>query len=147
MLLEWKVTCYRNQGVPAGARWIKCDWRACSLWNSNYSTRAASLSSTEVGTWRSSWDCGNETMSANHSVVARHWQRGGVFVHGCQLVSQPPKPEPVTHTELPSVPWQHLAANLLGPLPSGDYVLVMVDYYSHLFEMEFTKSITSERTV
>lgn len=70
-----------------------------------------------------------------------------VFVHGCQLVSQPPKPEPVTHTELPSVPWQHLAANLLGPLPSGDYVFVMVDFYSHLSEMEFTKSITSERIV
>lgn len=70
-----------------------------------------------------------------------------VFVHGCQLVSQPPKPEPVTHTELPSVPRQHLAANLLGPLPSGDYVFVMVDFYSHLSEMEFTKSITSERIV
>lgn len=53
----------------------------------------------------------------------------------------------MTHTELPSVPWQHLAANLLGPLPSGDYVFVMVDFYSHLSEMEFTKSITSERIV
>lgn len=70
-----------------------------------------------------------------------------VFVHGCQLVSQPPKPELVTHTELPSVPWQHLAANLLGPLPSGDYVFVMVEFYSHLSEMEFTKSITSEKIV
>ena len=50
--------------------------------------------------------------------------------HGCQLVSQPSKPEPMARTELPSAPWQHLAADLLGPLPSGDYVFVIVDYYS-----------------
>ena len=31
--------------------------------------------------------------------------------HGCQLVSQPLKPEPMTHAEFPSAPWQHLAAD------------------------------------
>ncbi|KAL9967186.1 hypothetical protein ACROYT_G025364 [Oculina patagonica] len=67
--------------------------------------------------------------------------------HGCQLVSQPSKPEPMSRTELPSAPWQHLAADLLGPLPSGDYVFVVVDYYSRFFEMEFTKSTTSEKIV
>ena len=67
--------------------------------------------------------------------------------HGCQLVSQPLKPEPMTHTEFPSAPWQHLAADLLGPLPSGDYIFVVVDYYSRFFEMEFTKSITAEKIV
>ena len=44
--------------------------------------------------------------------------------HGCQLVSQPLKPEPMTRTEFPSAPWQHLAADLLDPLPSGDYIFV-----------------------
>ena len=67
--------------------------------------------------------------------------------HGCQLVSQPLKPEPMVRTEFPSAPWQHLAADLLGPLPSGDYVFVVVDYYSRFFEMEFTKSTTSEKIV
>ena len=38
--------------------------------------------------------------------------------HGCQLVSQPLKPDTMTRTEFPSAPWQHLAADLLGPLPS-----------------------------
>ena len=59
--------------------------------------------------------------------------------HGCQLVSQPLKPEPMTRTEFPFAPWQHLGADLLGPLPSGDYIFVVVDYYSRFFEMEFTK--------
>ena len=35
----------------------------------------------------------------------------------------------------------------MGPLPSGDYVFAVVDYYSRFFEMEFTKSTTSEKTV
>ena len=67
--------------------------------------------------------------------------------HGCQLVSQPLKPEPMARTEFPSAPWQHLAADLLGPLPPGDYIFVVVDYYSRFFEMEFTKSITTEKIV
>ena len=67
--------------------------------------------------------------------------------HGCQVVSKPYKPEPMTRTELPSAPWQHLAAELMGPLPSGDYVFVVVDYYSRFFEMEFTKSTTSEKII
>ena len=37
--------------------------------------------------------------------------------HGCQLVSQPSPPEPMRRTELPTEPWQDLAADLLGPLP------------------------------
>ena len=67
--------------------------------------------------------------------------------HGYQLVLQPTKPEPITCTELPTAPWQHLAADLLGPLSSGDYVFVVVDCYSQFFEMEFTKSTTSEKIV
>ena len=62
-------------------------------------------------------------------------------------VSQPLKPEPMTRTELSSAPWKHLAADLLGPLPSGHYIFVVVDYCSRFFEIEFTKSITDEKIV
>ena len=48
----------------------------------------------------------------------------------CQLVSSEPNPEPVKRTVLPDGPWQHLAADLLGPLPNSDYLLVVVDYFS-----------------
>ena len=67
--------------------------------------------------------------------------------YGCQLVSQSTNPEPMTRTELPSAPWQDLAADVLGPLPSGDYIFVCVDYYSRYVELEVTKVITSEKLV
>ena len=79
--------------------------------------------------------------------IDKEVERACKTCHGCQLVSQPTKPEPMTRTELPTAPWQHLAADLLGPLPSGDYVFVVVDYYSRFFEMEFTKSTTCKKIV
>lgn len=59
-------------------------------------------------------------------------------------MGQPSKPEPMKRTELPSAPWQHLAADLLGPLPSKEYIFVLVDYYSRYFEVAITKNILSE---
>ena len=47
-------------------------------------------------------------------------------------------------TELPSVPWEHVSTDLLGPLPSKDYVLVLVDYYSRYFEIAITKNISTD---
>ena len=63
--------------------------------------------------------------------------------HGCQLVGSPTPSEPLKHTEFPSQPWQDLTADLMGPLPSGEYVFVVVDYYSRYFEVDILKSVTS----
>ena len=52
---------------------------------------------------------------------------------GLQLVSVPTKPEPMIRTELPNTSWEHLACDLLGPLPSGDYLFIVIDYYSRVF--------------
>lgn len=66
---------------------------------------------------------------------------------GCQLVSSPPCPEPLNRTRLPDQPWQDLAADFIGPLPSGDYILVVIDYYSRFFELECMKVINTSQTI
>ena len=63
--------------------------------------------------------------------------------HGCQLVAKPSNPEPLQPTKLPDGPWQDVAIDLLGPLPSGESILVVVDYYSRYFELGILKSTTS----
>ena len=67
--------------------------------------------------------------------------------HGCQLVGLPTPPEPLRHTEFPSQPWIDLAADLMGPLPSGEYVLVVVDYYSRYFEVDILTFVTSTKVI
>ena len=63
--------------------------------------------------------------------------------YGCQLVGLPTPPEPLKHIEFPSQPWQDLAADLMRPLPSGEYVFVVVDYFSRYFEVDILRSVTS----
>ena len=48
--------------------------------------------------------------------------------------------EPIQMTELPSRPWSHVSADFYGPLPSGHYILVVIDEYSRLPEVEIVKS-------
>ena len=62
--------------------------------------------------------------------------------HGCQLVSQGPRPETVKRKMLPDT-WQDVAADLLGPRPGGEYLLVVIDYYSRIFEVDILKSVLS----
>ncbi|CAC5385615.1 unnamed protein product [Mytilus coruscus] len=67
--------------------------------------------------------------------------------YGCQLVSKPERPEPMQRSVLPSRPWEHLAADFLGPLPSGDLLFCVVDYYSRWTEIAVMKSTNAEKTV
>ena len=67
--------------------------------------------------------------------------------HGCQLVARPDPPEPIRSTTLPDGPWQDLAVDLMGPLPSGHSLLVIVDYYSRFYEVEVMQSTTAEKVI
>ena len=50
--------------------------------------------------------------------------------YGCQLVTKETIIPPVKTTRLPENPWQDLALDLLRPLPTGEHLLVLVDYFS-----------------
>ena len=65
----------------------------------------------------------------------------------CQLVARPNPPEPLTSTTLPEGPWQDLAVDLLGPLPSGHSILVVVDYYIRYYEYTLMTSTTAVKVI
>lgn len=66
---------------------------------------------------------------------------------GCLLVSAPSRPEPMKRRELPSRPWTDVAIDFLGPLPSGNYLFIIVDYYSRYKEIEVMTKITANDTI
>ncbi|XP_041979479.1 uncharacterized protein K02A2.6-like [Aricia agestis] len=66
---------------------------------------------------------------------------------GCTLVGLPNPPVPMKRRSLPEAPWVDVAIDLLGPLPSNEYILVIVDYYSRYKEVKITKNITSTQII
>ena len=67
--------------------------------------------------------------------------------HGCQVVGEFCAPEPMQRVEPPSGPWQNVAIDVLGPFPSGENLLVVVDYYSRFFEVVIMRSTTSQKMI
>lgn len=67
--------------------------------------------------------------------------------HGCTMVMAPPPPEPMKRTELPSKPWEFVAIDFMGPLPSGHQLFVIVDYFSRFIEVEIMTKIDTKEAV
>ena len=65
----------------------------------------------------------------------------------CQATVYTPSQEPIQSTQLPNGPWESLAVDYYGPLPSGDYVLVVIDEYSRFAEIDFTTSTSANATI
>lgn len=65
----------------------------------------------------------------------------------CSMVSTLDPPEPMSRTEMPDRPWKDLAADFVGPLPSGHNLLVIIDYFSRFTEVVIMKQITATLTV
>ncbi|XP_062557325.1 uncharacterized protein K02A2.6-like [Armigeres subalbatus] len=65
----------------------------------------------------------------------------------CILVSAQDPPEPLTRTTMPDKPWAHIAADFMGPLPSGHNLLVLVDYFSRFIEVIVMKDLTAKLTI
>ena len=64
------------------------------------------------------------------SMVERHCRK----CLGCQAVTPTSANPFVKSTMLPTKPWRYLAADLMGPLPRGESLLVTVVYFSRWIE-------------
>ena len=53
----------------------------------------------------------------------------------------------ITATPLPRAPWKELSMDFLGPLPSGDYLMVVIDEYSRFPEVEIVTSTSARSTI
>lgn len=61
----------------------------------------------------------------------------------CQIVGKAAPPEPMAIRELPQKPWEVLHLDMLGPLPSGNSLLVIIDPYSRYKVIEVLRQTTS----
>lgn len=72
------------------------------------------------------------------------------FVHGCdgcKLVAKSENPEPIIRSRLPEYVWQKLAIDFLGPTPSNEKIMVLVDYFSRYFEYKIMHKTNAEKVI
>ena len=65
----------------------------------------------------------------------------------CQATTFTPRRDPLKPSPLPQRPWQNVASDLWGPLPTGGHVLVLVDEYTRYPEIEFLHRTSADAVV
>ena len=78
--------------------------------------------------------------------MERHAEKRCGECYGCQMGTKNVPPPPLRSTALPKQPWEEVAVDLIGPLPSGEHFLVLVDYYSRWIEVDVIRT-TSSKTI
>lgn len=66
---------------------------------------------------------------------------------GCQLVQNTVPRPPLKQNELPTGSWESIALDLMGPMPTGENILVVTDYYSRYFEVQILRSTTTSKVI
>ncbi|KAK3728358.1 hypothetical protein QZH41_011397, partial [Actinostola sp. cb2023] len=65
----------------------------------------------------------------------------------CQSTTKRNIREPLQMSKLPDGPWLEISADLFGPLPSGQHLLVVIDNYSRFPEVEIVHSTSADAVV
>ena len=65
----------------------------------------------------------------------------------CQAATLQNCQEPLEMTQLPSEPWEQIAVEFKGLLPSEDYLLVIIDEYLRFVETEMKKSTSMKSAI
>ena len=65
----------------------------------------------------------------------------------CQSVGQPTKPAPLKIMSIPTSAWDTVYVDFLGPFPTGDLLLVMIDGRTRFPEVEMVRSTNAKSTI
>ena len=65
----------------------------------------------------------------------------------CQATRPPNPPEPLCSVAVPDQPWQEVNIDVKGPLPSVQYLLVIIDSYSWYPEVEIVSSTAAQKVI
>ncbi|XP_022808781.1 uncharacterized protein K02A2.6-like [Stylophora pistillata] len=64
--------------------------------------------------------------------------------YGCQMVTKNVPPSPLKSTALVNQQWEEVAVDLMGPLPPGEHLLVLIDYCRRWIEVDFIRTTFSK---
>lgn len=66
----------------------------------------------------------------------------------CQLLAPEPRAiEPLKMSELPGSAWENLSMDFCGPLPSGEYLFVIIDEYTRYPVVEVVRSVAAKTVI
>ena len=66
----------------------------------------------------------------------------------CQVTNTEPKRmEPLEMSQMPDSPWQNLSMDFCGPLPTGEYLLVIIDEHSRYPVVEIVRSVSAHTVI
>ena len=65
----------------------------------------------------------------------------------CQSIGPANPPEPLHMNKMPKGPWQTVHMDFFGPLPSGEYLLVLIDAYSRYPAVEIVQSTSASSVI
>ncbi len=65
----------------------------------------------------------------------------------CQAVGKPNPPESLRMTEMPELSWRTVHIDFYGPLPTSEYLLVVVDRFSRFPEVEIVHSTRASTVI
>ncbi len=65
----------------------------------------------------------------------------------CQAAVITKQRDPLVMTALPSRPWEWIAADHIGPFPTGEYMFVTIDEYSKYPEVEIAQTTSATETL
>ena len=67
--------------------------------------------------------------------------------HECAMNTNTNNQVPLSMSELPDGPWMNISMDFCGPIPSGEYLLVIVDEYSRFPVVEIVNNLSAEKII